>query len=211
MRFAAAASLLAFAATVLSEPWKNLGGDLALVGPSHNATFKVGDTIPFEYTFYTIKTVNSNNTGTTTTGTVSLTSLSWIGNTGNKTLEVALNNDRQSDFSAPCLQTDVCTGTYYPKRVDLIIPAESYPSNYTIVLVYSMTIANRTISTNYKTPVTLVPASANVTSPTAVIQGAPAVQVTLPVYEAPNGGLVAQVPKAIVGMTILLASTFLLL
>lgn len=69
MRFAAAASLIAFATTALAEPWKNIGGDLAYVGPSYNATFKAGDTIPFEYTFFTPKTVKLNTT-TPTNGTV---------------------------------------------------------------------------------------------------------------------------------------------
>jgi hypothetical protein len=68
MRFVAA-SLIAFAATAFAaEPWKNIGGDLAYVGPTYNATFKAGDTIPFEYTFYTPKVVRLNST-TPTNGT----------------------------------------------------------------------------------------------------------------------------------------------
>ncbi|KAI8356042.1 hypothetical protein B0O80DRAFT_448575 [Mortierella sp. GBAus27b] len=217
MRFAAA-SLIAFAATALAaEPWKNIGGDLAYVGPTFNATFKAGGTIPLEYTFYTPKIVKLGNSTTPTngtavpapsTGTATLTSLSWIGQTGNQTLQVTLDNGRNSGYSAPCLATDVCIGNYYPKRVDLVIPAEVYPSNYTIVLTYTLSLAgNRTVS--YKEPVTIVAADANVTSPTALITGAPSVQVTLPVYPK-SSGLVNQVPKAVVGMTIMLASVFLM-
>lgn len=62
MRFAVAASALTMAASVMAAPWKPLGGDLAYVGPIFNATFKAGDTIPLEYTFYSGKTVNLNNT-----------------------------------------------------------------------------------------------------------------------------------------------------
>lgn len=62
MRFAIAVSALAMAASVMAAPWKPLGGDLAYIGPVFNATFKAGDTIPLEYTFYTGKTVSLNNT-----------------------------------------------------------------------------------------------------------------------------------------------------
>jgi hypothetical protein len=54
MRFVVA-SLIAFAASTATEPWKTIGGDLAYVGPSFNATYKVQDHIPFEYAFYTPK------------------------------------------------------------------------------------------------------------------------------------------------------------
>ena len=67
MRFAAAASILALASTVLAAgQWKNMGGDLAIIGPSYNASVKAGDAVPFEYAFYTIKMVG-NNTSTNTT------------------------------------------------------------------------------------------------------------------------------------------------
>lgn len=62
MRFTIAVSALAMAASVMAAPWKPLGGDLAYVGPVFNATFKAGDTIPLEYTFYSGKTVNLNST-----------------------------------------------------------------------------------------------------------------------------------------------------
>ncbi|KAF9363060.1 hypothetical protein BGX34_004976 [Mortierella sp. NVP85] len=213
MRFVAA-SLIAFAATAFAaEPWKNIGGDLAYVGPTYNATFKAGDTIPFEYTFYTPKVVRLNGTTPTngtaapSTTTATLTSLAWVGETGNQTLQVTLDNGRNSGYSAPCLVTDTCTGNYYPKRIDLVIPAEVHPSNYTIVLTYTLSLAgNRTLS--YKEPVTIVAASANVTSPKPIIAGAPSVQVTLPVY---SSALASQVPKAVVGMTIMLASVFLMI
>ncbi|KAG0366846.1 hypothetical protein BC939DRAFT_479484 [Gamsiella multidivaricata] len=222
MRFTAAASLLAFAATVLADPWKNLGGDLAYIGPAYNATFKVGDTIPLEYTFYTVKmasgtapingTVSTNGTVSppVNTGTATLTSLAWVGETGNKTLEVAFDNGRTGGLASSCLPTDACTGTYYPKRIDLVIPSGVYPSNYTIVLGYTLSLAgNRTLL--YKQPVNIVAATANVTSPTATIANAPAVQVTLPVYAPKNSGLTTQVPKVIVGMTVLVASALLML
>ncbi|KAF9906938.1 hypothetical protein BX616_000565 [Lobosporangium transversale] len=227
MHFAAVTiPMLAFAATVLSEPWKNIGGDLAYVGPTYNATFKAGDTIPFEYTFYTVKMVRNNSTAPTpgvngtapptapstpTTGTASLTSLRWVGQTGNETVEIKFDNGRTEGYSSPCLPTDTCTGTYYPKRIDLLIPAETYPSNYTIVLGYTLSLAgNRTLF--YKEPITVVPASANVTSPKALIAGAPATQVTLPVYAPPgNSGLVNQVSKVALGMTIVAVSAILML
>lgn len=67
MRFAVAASILAVASTVLAaDPWKNLGGDFAIIGPSFNASVKAGDVIPLEYAFYHIK-MAGNNTNTNTT------------------------------------------------------------------------------------------------------------------------------------------------
>ncbi|KAF8931116.1 hypothetical protein EDD21DRAFT_402342 [Dissophora ornata] len=219
MRFTATATtLLALATTVLADQWKNIGGDLAYVGPNYNATFKAGDTIPLEYTFYTIKMVGVNGTtatnGTTSTtpntGTATLTSLAWVGNTGNQTLQVTLDNGRTTGLASPCLTTDGCTGTYYPKRVDLVIPSDVYASNYTIVLGYTLTLAgNKTLY--YKEPVNIVAASANVTSPTALFPSAPSTQVTLPVFSAPkSSGLINQVPKAVLSVAIVLASAMLL-
>ncbi|KAF9976778.1 hypothetical protein BGZ65_007678 [Modicella reniformis] len=214
MRFTTVAtSLIAFASTVLAaEPWKNIGGDLAYVGPTYNGTFKAGDTIPFEYTFFSPKIVNLNGTTNGTapnTGTATLTSLAWLGETGNQTLQVTLDNGRASGYSATCMSTDVCTGNYYPKRIDLLIPTDVYPSNYTIILGYTLSLAgSRTIF--YKEPVTIVAASANITSPKALIPNAPSVQVTLPVYTK-SSGLVNQTPKTIVGATIILASLFLMI
>lgn len=51
-----------------SAPWKNLGGDFALIGPAYNATVKAGDVIPLEYAFYTIKMVANPPPGTNNTG-----------------------------------------------------------------------------------------------------------------------------------------------
>ncbi|KAF8977333.1 hypothetical protein BGZ46_007473 [Entomortierella lignicola] len=225
MRITIAATLLAFAATAIADPWKNFGGDLAYVGPSYNATFKAGDTIPLEYAFFTPKTVSLNTTApaTNSTGngtvvpapgaaiTATLVSLSWIGQTGNQTLQVTLDNDRSSELAVACLPTDLCTGTYYPKRVNLLIPSDVYPSNYSISFGYTLSLTgNRTIY--YASPVNVVASSANITSPTGVFSNAPAVSVTLPVYAAPkSSGLVNQVPKAVVSMTIMLASAMLLL
>lgn len=64
-----------------------------------------------------------------------LTSLAWIGATGNQTLQVAFDNNRASEYSAPCMPTDSCTGTYYPKRINLVVPANTYLSNYTVSLM----------------------------------------------------------------------------
>ncbi|KAF9173785.1 hypothetical protein BGX21_010303 [Mortierella sp. AD011] len=217
MRFATAATLLTLASSAFASSWKYMGGDLGLVGPAYNATFKAGDVIPLEYAFYTPKIVSLNTTTSTNsstsvnTGTASITSLAWIGETGNQTLNIAFNNDRSSGLASTCLSTDLCTGTYYPKRIDLTIPSDVYPSNYTIVVGYTLTVpANITIY--YKEPVIVVASTANVTSPTAVYPGAPSVQATLPVYAAPSSnGLVNQVPKTVVGMTIMLASAMLML
>ncbi|KAF9580740.1 hypothetical protein BGW38_002487 [Lunasporangiospora selenospora] len=212
MRFlAGVASLLVLATTTLADPWKNLGGDLALIGPSYNATFKAGDTIPLEYTFFTLKMVNANgtlpaNNTAPPTGTATLTSLTWVGKTGNKTLEVTLNNERQGGPAVVCQKADVCSGSYYPKRVDLVIPPGSYAGNYTILIGYTLSLAgNRTMP--YRQPINVVAASANVTSPTALVPDAPSVRVELPVYEAPkSSGLTTQVPKAVLGMAVALAS-----
>ncbi|KAF9926521.1 hypothetical protein FBU30_003924 [Linnemannia zychae] len=217
MRFTTAASVLALAGTVLAaNPWKNLGGDLALLGPPFNSTFKAGDTIPLDYAFYTIKMVNTNSTTNSTTpplstGTVTLTSLSWIGNTGNQTVDVAFNNDRNTGYSAVCLASDVCTGNYYPRRIDLTIPAESYASNYTVVLGYTLKLVGES-KLSYKIPVNVVASSANVTSPTAINPDAPSVKATLPVYAPPkSSGLVNKASKAVIGVTMVLASAVLLL
>ncbi|KAF9316642.1 hypothetical protein BG003_001722 [Podila horticola] len=213
MRFAIAVSALAMAASVMAAPWKPLGGDLAYIGPVFNATFKAGDTIPLEYTFYTGKTVSLNNTTNATAPaapimTATLTSLAWVGQTGNKTLEVTLDNGRNTGLSKACLNTDLCTGNYYPKRVNLVIPADVYPSNYNITIGYVLTVTNRTIW--YNQPITVVAATANITSPVAVNADAPSVTVTLPVYAAPSSALATQVPKAVVGLAVLVASMMML-
>ncbi|KAF9576737.1 hypothetical protein EC968_005510 [Mortierella alpina] len=213
MRFFAAASLMAFATTVLSDPWKPLGGDMAYAGPSYNATFKAGDTIPLEYTFYSIKMVNRNSTtNSTITGLATLTSLVWSSGVENKTLEVAFNNNRADEFAATCLPTDICQGSYHPKRVNLVIPGEAAPSsNYSIILGYTLSIAgSKTIY--YKTPVNVVASSVNITSPPAVFGSTtPSVQVALPVIAVPkNSALSSQVPKAFMGMVLLASALFLL-
>ncbi|KAF8944720.1 hypothetical protein BGZ47_003786 [Haplosporangium gracile] len=215
MRFAAAASILALASTVLAaNPWKNMGGDFAIIGPSFNASVKVGDTIPFEYAFYTLKMVG-NNTNTTAptlnTGSVTLTSLSWVGATGNKTVEIAWDNGRNTGYAAVCQPADTCIGNYYPKRAELTIPADSYPSNYTLVIGYTLKLVQETKLT-YKFPINVVAASANVTSPVATIADAPIVKATLPTYAPPaSSGLVNKASKAVVGVTMVLASAMLLL
>ncbi|KAF9406018.1 hypothetical protein BGZ94_003275 [Podila epigama] len=217
MHFAIVASALAMATTVLSAPWKPLGGDLAYVGPIFNATFKAGDTIPLEYTFYpTARTVSTNSTNPTNSTntpsssiiTATLTSLAWVGTTEQKTLEVALDNGRNTGFSKPCLITDLCTGSYYPKRVNLVVPAEVYPSNYTIVIGYALSISNKTIY--YKEPVTIVPASTELTSPVAVNADAPAVTVTLPVFAAPNSAFTTKASKVAISMVVVIASLIML-
>ncbi|KAG0017239.1 hypothetical protein BGZ81_010839 [Podila clonocystis] len=211
MRFAVAASALAMAASVMAAPWKPLGGDLAYVGPVFNATFKAGDTIPLEYTFYSPKTVNLTNTANATapvTFTATLTSLAWIGQTGNKTLEVTLDNGRNTGLSKPCLNTDLCKGNYYPKRVNLVIPGDVYPSSYNITIGYVLSTVNKTIW--YNQPINVVAATANVTSPAAINADAPSVTVTLPIYAAPNSALATQVPKAVVGLAVLIASMMML-
>ncbi|KAG0214949.1 hypothetical protein BGX28_001155 [Mortierella sp. GBA30] len=214
MRFVITASFLALATIVLSDPWKPLGGDLAIVGPPFNAAFKVGDTIPLEYTFYSIKMVNSTTGGTNNSqpimGTATVTSLLWAFNADNKTVEVALDNGRADGYSATCLATDPCQGVYHPKRINLVIPSETTPgSNYTILFGYTLSSGtNKTLY--YKSPVTIVPSSANITSPSAVIQGSPSVQATLPVLAVPkNSGISIHVSKVVVGMS-LIASAFLL-
>ncbi|KAF9105462.1 hypothetical protein BGX27_009624 [Mortierella sp. AM989] len=214
MRFTAAATLLVLATTALAEPWKPMGGDLAYVGPAYNATFKAGDTIPLEYTFHNPKIV-SNNVTAPTNGTApiikaTITSLSWVGNTDNKTLDVQFDNGRADGLAVACLAADRCSGTYYPKRIELTIPSDVYPSNYTIILGYTLTLTgNKTIY--YKQPVNIVDSSSNFTSPVATIPNAPAVKVTLPVFSPPSSGLANQVPKALVGMTIMLVSAMLIL
>ncbi|KAG0287806.1 hypothetical protein BGZ96_008310 [Linnemannia gamsii] len=226
MRFAAAASILAMVSTTVlaASPWKNLGGDFALIGPTYNATIKAGDVIPLEYAFYTIKMVanpapGANNTGTgtnstlppLTTGTVTLTSLTWIGNTGKQTVDVAWNNDRNAGYSVACKASDVCTGNYYPKRVELTVPAESYPSNYTLIIGYTMKLISE-MKMNYTFPFNVVASSANVTSPVATILDAPTVKATLPVYAPPSSsGLVNKASTAAIGATMVLASAMLLL
>ncbi|KAF9550636.1 hypothetical protein EC957_011951 [Mortierella hygrophila] len=217
MRFAAAASILALASTVLAaDPWKNMGGDFAIIGPSFNASVKAGDAIPFEYAFYTLKMVGNNtNTNTTTpplnTGTVTLTSLAWVGATGNTTVEITWDNNRNTGYSAVCQPADVCTGNYYPKRAELTVPADSYPSNYSLVIGYTLKLVQDTKLT-YKFPINVVAASANVTSPVATIADAPVVKATLPVYAAPSSsGLINKASTAVIGATMVLASAMLLL
>jgi hypothetical protein len=63
---------------------------------------------------------------------VTLTTLTWIGKTGNQTVDVAWDNGRNTGYSVACQVADVCTGKYYPKRVDITVPATSYASNYTV-------------------------------------------------------------------------------
>ncbi|KAF9376255.1 hypothetical protein CPB97_010917 [Podila verticillata] len=213
MRFTIAVSALAMAASVMAAPWKPLGGDLAYVGPVFNATFKAGDTIPLEYTFYSGKTVNLNSTTNATAPaapiiTATLTSLVWVGETGKMTLDVTLDNGRNTGLSKPCLNTDLCTGNYYPKRVNLVLPAESWPSSYNITIGYSLSSINKTVW--YNQPVTVLPASANVTSPVPIYADAPSVTVTLPVYTAPSSAFATQVPKAVVGLAVLVASMMML-
>ncbi|KAF9123907.1 hypothetical protein BGW39_008604 [Mortierella sp. 14UC] len=218
MRFSAAASILAMASTVLAaDPWKILGGDLALIGPSYNSTFKAGDTIPLEYAFITIKTANTNATAPTTppptlnTGTATLTSLTWVGLTGNQTVDVALNNDRNTGVAVACLASDLCTGSYYPKRVELTIPADSYAANYTLIIGYTLKLVGDT-KMPYRFPFNAVAATANVTAPVALIPNAPVTKATLPVYTPPSSsGLVNTASKAILGATMVLASALLLL
>ncbi|KAG0274461.1 hypothetical protein BGZ95_009780 [Linnemannia exigua] len=220
MRFAAAASLLALSTTVLAaNPWKNLGGDLALIGPSYNSTFKAGDTIPIEYAFNTIKMANTtapptNSTGTPptlSTGTTTLTSLTWVGLTGNQTVEVALDNGRNTGVAVACLASDVCTGNYYPKRIELTIPADSYAANYTLIIGYTLKLVGET-KMSYKFPFNVVGSGANVTAPVALIPNAPVVKATLPVYTPPSSsGLVNTASKAVFGATMILASAMLLL
>ncbi|KAF9434264.1 hypothetical protein BGZ76_008310 [Entomortierella beljakovae] len=214
MRFTAAATLLTMATTAMAASWRIIGDDLAIAGPSQNATFKAGDTIPFEYAFFKIKSLPNANTtqpvnGTTVSATVS--SISWVGETGNQTLSVTFDNERNNGVQ--CLQTDICQGTYYPKRINLVIPENVFPDNYTIVLGYSLSmasLANRVIS--YKTPVNIVDKSAEIPPAVGVFGSAPAVSVTLPVYDPPkSSGLMNKVPKAVVGMTIMIASAMLML
>ncbi|GJJ75768.1 hypothetical protein EMPS_08126 [Entomortierella parvispora] len=218
MRFTiAAASVMALASTVMgADIWKNLGGDLAFVGPSYNATFKAGDTIPLEYTFYTLKSVSVNATNPSNAtapnmGTATLTSLAWIGATGNQTLQVTLDNDRSSEYSSPCLATDPCTGSYYPKRVNLVIPSDTYLSNYTIEIGYTLSIAGN-YSIFYREPVTIVAATDNVTASGPVFPQAPQVQVTLPVFAAPKGSSAfsTRVPKAVMGAAAVVVSALLM-
>lgn len=58
--------------------------------------------------------------------------MAWVGATGNKSVEIVWDNGRNTGYSAVCQATDSCTGKYYPKRAELTIPADSYPSNYTV-------------------------------------------------------------------------------
>ncbi|KAF9907844.1 hypothetical protein EC991_010442 [Linnemannia zychae] len=221
MRFTATASILALASTVLAiDNWKNLGGDLAIVGPSFNSTFKAGDVIPLEYAFITVKSASTGGTNgtapttpTTTlnTGTSTLTSLTWVGLTGNQTVEVALNNDRNTGVAVACLKDDACTGTYYPKRIELTIPADSYAGNYTLLIGYTYKLVGEN-KMPYRFPFNIVAADANVTSPVAIFPDAAVVKATLPVYKAPNSsGLVNTASKAVIGVTMVLASAVLLL
>ncbi|KAH7047896.1 hypothetical protein BKA57DRAFT_463636 [Linnemannia elongata] len=217
MRFAAAASVLALASTVLAaNPWKNMGGDFAIIGPSFNASVKAGDAIPFEYAFYTIKMVGNNtNTNTTTptlnTGTVTLTSLAWVSATGNKTVDIAWDNGRNTGYAAVCQAADICTGNYYPKRAELTVPADSYSSNYTLLIGYTLKLVQET-KLSYKFPINVVASSANVTSPVATITDAPVVKAILPVYAPPaSSGLVNKASTAVIGATMVLASAMLLL
>ncbi|KAG0325876.1 hypothetical protein BGZ99_010477 [Dissophora globulifera] len=219
MRFTAAISVLALASTVLADGWKNIGGDLAYVGPNYNATFKAGDTIPFEYTFYTIKIAGSNSTTpvngtapvTPSTGTSTLTSLEWVGTTGNQTLQVTFDNGRTDGLASPCLATDVCTGTYHPKRINLVLPSDINAGNYTIILGYTLSLAgNRTIY--YKEPVNVVASSASLTSPGPVYPNAPSTTVTLPVFAASkSSGLVNQGSKVYLATAIMVGTAAMML
>jgi len=75
-----------------------------------------------------------------------LTSLAWIGATGNQTVQITFDNDRNSEFSVNCLATDPCSGAYYPKRINLVIPANTYLSNYTVRTLIQNNIDYQTCS-----------------------------------------------------------------
>jgi len=65
---------------------------------------------------------------------------------------------------------------------------------------------------SYKFPINVVAATANVTSPAALIPNAPSTKATLPVYAPPkSSGLVNKASKAVIGATMLVASAILLL
>lgn len=77
-----------------------------------------------------------------------------------------------------------------------------------ITIGYSLSSINKTVW--YNQPVTVLPASANVTSPVPIYADAPSVTVTLPVYTAPSSAFATQVPKAVVGLAVLVASMMML-
>lgn len=77
-----------------------------------------------------------------------------------------------------------------------------------ITIGYSLSTINKTIW--YNQPVTVLPASANITSPVAIYADAPSVTVTLPVYTAPSSAFATQVPKAVVGLAVVVASMMML-
>lgn len=58
--------------------------------------------------------------------------MAWVGATGNTTVEITWDNNRNTGYAAVCQPADVCTGNYYPKRAELTVPADSYPSNYSV-------------------------------------------------------------------------------
>ncbi|KAF9978003.1 hypothetical protein BGZ73_004128 [Actinomortierella ambigua] len=222
MRFTVAttALLATLASTVLGDAWKPFGGDLAFVGPDFNATFKAGDVIPVEYVFYTprpLPTPGGNGTSTNSTRppTIAMTgtvrSIGWVGLTGNQTIEVALDNNRNSGYSEACRPADnsnICQGNFYPRRVDLQVPSDAYASNYTILFSYALSLTNQTIV--YKHQVMIADASSTAKSPAAVYPNAPAVKGQLPSFPKPSSGLVSsQVSKATLGALVAVASAAL--
>ncbi|KAG0051480.1 60S ribosomal protein L16B [Gryganskiella cystojenkinii] len=216
MRFTLAAATVMTMATTVMGAWKNLGGDLSFVGPTFNATFKAGDTIPLEYAFNNIRTVanGTNPANGTSPITVTLTSLTWISPSENQTVQVTLDNNRAaSTISVPCLATDVCTGVYYPKRINMVIPPNTFLTNYTFEIGYTLLIAGGNRSMSYRQPVTIVASTANVTAIKSVFPQASEVTVTLPVLAGPKGsaGVMTQVPKAVVGLAAVAISAVLML
>lgn len=77
-----------------------------------------------------------------------------------------------------------------------------------VTIGYVLSAVNKTIW--YNQPITVVAATANVTSPAAINADAPSVTVTLPVFAAPSSALATQVPKAVVGLAVLVASMMML-
>ncbi|KAG0243487.1 hypothetical protein BGW41_002027 [Actinomortierella wolfii] len=221
MRFTASITLLAaFAGAVLGDAWKPMGGDLAFVGPDFNATFKAGDVIPLEYVFYTPRALttpggNGTNTNSTRPPTIAMTgtvrTLGWLGQTGNQTIEVQLDNNRNTGYSEPCKPADnsaICQDNFYPRRVDLQVPSDAYASNYTILFGYSLSLTNQVIV--YKHQVMIADASASVTSPPAKYPNAPAVKVQLPSFPKPNSAFASfHVSQVVLGAVVAVASTAL--
>ncbi|KAF9159221.1 hypothetical protein DFQ26_006808 [Actinomortierella ambigua] len=222
MRFSVATTTLlaALASTVLGDAWKPLGGDLAFVGPDFNATFKAGDVIPVEYVFYTPRSLpNPVGNGTSPnpprpptiamTGTV--LSVGWLGLTGNQTIEVALDNNRNTGYSEACRPADnsnICEGNFYPRRVDLQVPADAYASNYTILFTYSLSVTNQ--PKVYSHRVMIADASSSVQSPAPVYPNAPTVKGQLPSFPKPSSALAnSHVSKVMLGALVAVASTAL--